>query len=481
MADESALGVDLGRDPWRAALADGDHVELLPTPADLSIAALVQTFVEQHGTRPSRVVVSVPQSVDAQLVRLDIARQLGIDPDRVTAIDDVAAAALGTEFLGIGGRDALGSQDDRQASVVAIGAALDGLASQRRWNATVLAAGTAAGVAGVAGAAGASAFAGAAAGAAPAVGPSGVPVSGGASMGPTGVAIDGSAAGPTGVPMGHAPPMGPSGAPMSGGGVGPAGVPMGGIPPSGPAGTPLARAGATVRRHPLAAIAGGVLLATVAVGTVVVASGGDDATGTTDVPVQSALVVEQDVVPSTATATTIQPAPDTTLAPAVTTIAPTTSALITELAGAACVVGSWAADDDALAAGFQHAFEGLGGGELHVIGGTVNVSIAADATFVTTYDNWTMEMVIPGAGTGTITVNGVDSSTVTFGDDGSYSVSNTQIGSTMRVAAGGIALLDGPSPDTMMQGANTYTCNGDRLEIDVTAQVGYLATFTRDG
>jgi hypothetical protein len=224
-----------------------------------------------------------------------------------------------------------------------------------------------------------------------------------------------------------------------------------------------------------------VLLATVAVGTVVVASGGDDAPSTTEPPAASEPVVEQAVVTSVAAATAAQPAPDTTVAPAETTIAPATSALITELAGAACVVGSWTADDAALAAGFQHAFEGLGGGEMHVTGGTVKVSISADSTFVTTYDNFTMEMVIPGGGSGTITVNGVDSSTVTFGDDGMYSVSNTQIGSTMRVAAGGIALLDGPAPDTLMQGTNTYKCTDDRLDIDVTAQVGYMATFTRDG
>ena len=112
----------------------------------------------------------------------------------------------------------------------------------------------------------------------------------------------------------------------------------------------------------------------------------------------------------------------------------------------------------------------------------MRVNIAADGTAVTTFDNWMMSASLPGgAGTVGISVVGIETSTVGFAEDGSFSVSAVQIDSRMKVGFGGGAVFDKPSPIAVFGVPGNYTCSGDRLDIVIPGVLLSTETFTRSG
>ncbi len=151
-----------------------------------------------------------------------------------------------------------------------------------------------------------------------------------------------------------------------------------------------------------------------------------------------------------------------------------------------CVVGSWLADNDAfLAAMGQSA--GSNQIALASVTGAVRLDIGSDGALVETYDNWLQTYTLPGgAGPAFIAVTGVDTNTVVFAEDGTYSVTATQIGSHTKVWAADFVLVDGVSVLTMFIDSSAYTCSGDRLEIVTAAGTDFVEhditmVFTRGG
>jgi hypothetical protein len=245
-----------------------------------------------------------------------------------------------------------------------------------------------------------------------------------------------------------------------------------------------------IRRFPrIPAIVGAAAVVIIAVGVAVVASGDDDGAIKTATPVTAAVTVATEVISSTdlsaAAVTSIAP---TTLAPAVVATteqsASTSAATPPPPSSSSCVVGSWLADNDAFLAAMTEAAAGLPI-KWDAVTGALRLDIGLDGSVVTTYDNWTQTSTLGGAGTALVSVIGVDTSTIAFADDGTYSVSATQIGSQTQLSASGVVLRAGPSQDALLGGAATYTCSGDRLDIVssvATDMMGELTlVFTRSG
>ena len=501
-----SLGIDLGQTPSPTAVARGDAVELMGPMVD--IAATIEQLIASDGIRPSAVVLAgqPDQRVGHEELGAEIANRLGLGTDRVWVIDHSEATALGMKHLlqVMSDGAATGPDDDRASSAAAIGAALSGVPSddERRKGVGLLAAGAGGAVAGALGAA---TLAGAASAPAVAGGPMGVPLAHagpqgvplGATAGPAGVPLPQGVVGPAGVPLPQGV-VGPAGVPLPHGVEGPVGVPIGGSATSGPTGVPLSSnvgagppgvpidAPVKVTRRGRTALIVGAAAAAIAVGVGVGASSGDDSTTAT--PTTTASVATA-VAPVISLADTTLPPADTTtsvvVAVTVSTAVPTSvpTTVLTELVGASCAVGSWVADNESFGSVFA-GFAAAGGGaiELGEIVGAIHVDVASDGTVVTTFDNWKMTATIPGQGTAEISETGVETNTVTFADDGSYTVTATEIGSAQRVSFDGVVFMDGPSPEAVFHGASTFSCAADRLDITIPGQLGdWVAIFTREG
>jgi hypothetical protein len=336
---------------------------------------------------------------------------------------------------------------------------------KRRRAAGIVGAGAAGAVAGGLGSAALTGDAIAAHGAA--VGPGGVPLNTGAATGSTGVQFGQGAAGSSGVPLGQ-------------GTAGPTGVPMAtpaGVGPSGATGATGAPRGLRdiVRAHMVPVAVGAAVVATLGVGAVVLAARNDDSPGGPAAVTPTVEVTAAETSPSAGVA------PSTTVAPAVVAVPATVietspssaPVLATEPGLASCVVGSWTPDNQV----FGYSFGGPDAS--NQITGAMRVDIAADGSVVTTYDNWVLTADVQGVSE-TVSLTGADTNTITFSDDGSYSVTATQIGSHMISTAGGITAIDGPSLQAEFQGSGTFTCTGDHLEM-VLSGTADAATFSRTG
>ncbi len=448
-----SIGVDLSQTPFRYATADADGVALLLAAgtggsltgdgvfSDLEIvdhvAGVFGQLAEQRGARPTTIALGFAAS----------------DQHRVSSVSEMLADRLGLEPSAVQSLDT----QSVQRPVAALAAVL----RETRTTPGVIAAGAA----GVALGGGAALLAGqsTSAAAAPAVvaGPAGVSLGSTAAAGPSGVPLGtGAATAHSGVSVGATTAAGPSGVSVGTGAVGPKGQPFIG---TGPAGKWLK----------LPVIIGAVVAVVVATVVVVVA--------TRDDPPSTAPRTSDASVVSVSGASPVTLADQTTVV--ATTEAPTTIAVAATPAG--CVVGSWLADNQAYLDAMTAAVIDINI-RWESITGALRLDIAADGSVVTTYEGWMMTSTLGGAGTALTSVEGVDTNVVEFGDDGTYTVSATEIGSHMVASSSGFVVVDGLSQDTLFRGTSTYSCDGDRLEVLYHAATDFGATdlllvFVRSG
>lgn len=338
---------------------------------------------------------------------------------------------------------------------------------------------TSASLAALAGGAGGSAVG--AAGAALLIGEGSTAAVAAGAVGPAGVPLAGSVAGPAGVPLAGGVGTGSTGVPFSPSAVGgPGGVAIGGSGASGATGVPMSTAGATgpvgvsittpikiARRGRLIGLvsAGAAAVAVVAVVVAVKAGDNDPIVSGTVVPAESGVVV-----------TTGATSTESTVGLVTTTSAPLVAALV----GPACTVGTWVADNDTFGSRFQE----VAGGPVSSVSvtGEVRVDIAADGAVLTTFTDFRLVAQMPGAGPAEMSESGSESSTITFAEDGSYTVTDIQIGSTQVLSSNGSVIMENASPQAAFEAASTYTCDGDELVMTIPGDPSdFIVIFHRSG
>ncbi len=445
-----SVGVDLSQIPWHIATVDASGVESVadgdahgPTSSERSsesgeiegIVAAVRQVAAERGAMPASIALYAAPGRDTDTLTGEVARRLGIE---ASAVQLLPAAHTGTM---------------QPTGVLATGALALGAARSAAAIGRVSTTGPAA-------------FAG----------PTGVSLSPGG-VGPAGVSLGSGAAGPAGVSL------------SAGGAVASAGVPLGAGLGVGPTGQPLIGTGAggsggggglagKLLRLPVVV---GAAVALIVVTAVVVVASRDDAPSVALVPTNGPLVTGPGVVGETVPGSV---AVSTTLG--ATTLTPTSLAAATAASSSAgCVVGSWVADNQAYLDAMTAASANIDI-RWETATGVLRLDIASNGAVVTTYEDWRLTSTLGGAGTGLTSVVGVDTNTVNFGDDGTYSVSATEIGSQMQVSSGGFVIRDGLSQDSLFRGASTYACTGDRLEILYHSASGFGETdlvlvFVRSG
>ena len=459
--EECSLGIDLGSSPWLVALAHDGAVEVLTPQPDI---ASIAEHLLARSVHVSAVVLASPQvqshgvqnhgeeGRDVQSHALELAQRLGIEVQRVSVVDRSGAATLGQDHSGA------------NEPAAAIGAALTGLnpaAAAARLNS--LAAGAAGGLIGGLGAAAFTGPAPTSAGAAATAGPAGVPLSATA-VGPAGVPLaPGVGAGSTGVPFSEGTAPGAGGVPTGGGtGTGASGVPFGPGPAAGPSGVPITGP-ARVARHGRTIVVVAAAVAVVAAAAVgVIATSGDDAASGIDT------LATADVTATSFTAVLPDTAPGPSSLPGSST----------ELTGAACTVGSWLADNDT----FGTVFIGLSGGSVAEVSvtGEVRVDVASDGAVLTTFTDFSVAGTMPSIGKVEVAEAGTETSVIVFADDGSYTVTSSQINSTQVVSSNGVVFQSGPSPVPVFNGGGTFTCAGDQLDVTIPGDLGdFVETFHR--
>ena len=281
--------------------------------------------------------------------------------------------------------------------------------------------------------------------------------------------------------MGPGAVVGPSGVPVAvGAPVGPSGVPMAAAP-VGPPGVPVKRARRGVAWHRAVLIGGAVaVVAIVAVVAVVAASPGDSpASVATPAPTEASAVVA--VAPTTDAVATVATVTTEVAATTTVTIAATT---VPQSGAPTCVVGSWLADNHSVAKAVIGSAETLGGLPIEDgdVTGEARLVIAADGTIVTTFDNWLLTSPLPeGIGSATIAETGTETHTLSFADDGSYSITASSSQTRMTLSLAGSVLFDNLVPSGVLASAGTYTCAGDQLIIVEPSNVLITETFTRNG
>lgn len=505
-ATEYSLGVDLGRTPSQTAIVhDGDvgtFAALANVPVGVldaqshivhRIAATVAQLVEREGRAPSTIGISVTDdqlAANGDLPGL-VANHLGLGTDRVCLVGATEAARIGMAHQHR--HDQAGSATDAGESMTvaaALGAALSGVPSS---SAGPLFAGLGGALAGGLGAAALVEGATAAPGAA-SIGPAGVPIGPSSLAGPTGVPMGPSSltgpagvpmgpsslAGPTGVPIGPSTLAGPTGTPLgSTAGVGPAGTPLGPPPVAASTDVPVPSTASVARRSRIPVIAGAVAVVVVAAGAIAVAAGGGDSPTAAPTVAETVAPTPTDAAAAVTVAPSSTAAPDSTLA--ATTI-PVGAAPATKFV-AACVVGSWLADNSTIDSGIFSVLPAEVAGLIEVGGstGTVTLDIAADGTLSSTLDNFTVSAnLTDGSASVTSKASGKESGTATFADDGSFSGDITQSDTQLQVTFNGAVMFDGVAPVPLVHGSGTYTCSQDQLQI-TTPGDPLVATYTRNG
>ena len=505
-ATEYSLGIDLGHEPSQTATVRVGEAGIVAALAEALVAGLddrasivhrvaatVAELVEREGRAPSTIGLCVTD--DELVAKSDlpgvIANHLGLEPGRVRLIGATDAARIGLVYQRRHDQAASSTGAGESASATAaLGAALSEVPSS---NAGPLAAGLGGALAGGLGAAVLAGGATAAPGAA-SIGPVGVPLGPSSLAGPTGVPLGPSSpAGPTGVPLGPSTLAGPTGSPLgSTTGVGPTGVPLGSTPGVGPTGSSLGPppvatstdgsvppvAGVT-RRSRIPVIAGAVAVVVVAAGAIAVAAGGGDSPAATPTMAETLAPAPTDAAADVTVARSSTAAPDTTVV--VTTI-PGGSAPASQVV-AACVVGSWLADNSTIDSGIFSVLPAEISGliETGVSSGTVTLDISADGTLTSTFDNFAVSAnLTDGSASVASTVSGNESGTATFAADGSFTGDITNSDTTMQVTFNGAVMFDGASPVPIVHGSGTYTCSQDQLQI-TTPGDPLVATYTRHG
>ena len=304
------------------------------------------------------------------------------------------------------------------------------------------------------------------------VGPAGAPLT----AGPAGTPL---AAGPTGTPLG----AGPVGTPHGGVPAGPTGAPLSPTTPlsAGPVGTPLAAGpvgtalvgGVKTARRTWPFIAGATAVVIIGgVGVMFALGGGDtpaSSSSVTDETRPGQASADTAAAPTPSPATTTEAGTGSTGAPGAGSAASTTPAMTPTGAGAGapggpeCVIGSWSITEESATTFFQTiaGAEGLAGISITVTGGFEAI-FGADGAWSTTFDAWTMTYTEEEEQF-TIVFDGTDTSTGTFLDDGTYTFSDTAMGSTATMNAPGMSMTL-PIPPTF-DGSGTYRCDGDTMSM----------------
>ena len=302
----------------------------------------------------------------------------------------------------------------------------------------------------------------------PLSGPAGSPLSAPAApAGPAGSPLSAPAApaGPTGTPL--SAPAGPTGMPLSAP-AGPTGTPL--SAPAGPTGTPLGTAAkktaveATKRSYRIPIIAGSIVAVGLVAGVGVLAARDDtpEAASPTTVVVENTAAVTDSTETPTATE------------PAVVVTTSSASAAPALAAAVACTLGSWTMDNDSFAAMWL-AVAGGDGIALTSVDGVVAVDVNVDGAWTSTYIDWGFTASAEDI-TMTMTITGSDTSSGTFGDDGSFTFVDTDVNTvvTMTASAGGVNVPIPPQSDTRsaFSGAGSYVCNGDTMTVNVDGNPG---------
>jgi len=156
--------------------------------------------------------------------------------------------------------------------------------------------------------------------------------------------------------------------------------------------------------------------------------------------------------------TTTDGATPSTVAPSTTAVSPTTVP-----AGAgACPVGVWRLDDQSAMLLIQDAFDAEGEpGSVSFVGGSMDISIGADGSWSTTWNDWTWQVQDPDLGTVTIGWDGASAGSVAVQ---STTLDITETSGAITTTIGGPFPMSVPS-DGMFTGSATYACTGDTLSV----------------
>ncbi|MBI4936430.1 MAG: hypothetical protein HY828_21335 [Actinobacteria bacterium] len=436
------------------------------------ISSVIRTATDRLGAAPGAVVIVHDDSLDEFRVGLltEAARVAGVSMADVVMVSRSEARAAapspasptgletvtGASMLGWVRRPApLAASGTVGIGATEVGIAATGAAAGAAGTAAVAATGLGDGVAT------------ANAAMAPPAGPAGTPLGAPTGAGPAGSPLT-PPAGPAGTPL--TPPAGPAGTPLTPT-AGPTGTALPG-PAAGPGGTPLAPTssgssvvGRALRPRRLPIIIGASVAAVAVVAVVVVAVNDDDPPSTAPAP----------TVVTDSSATSDSSAVDTTAAADTVPVVEEASR---------CVQGQWTMRNESFAAFFSGMMAGAGGGEIVATGvsGSVSIDVAEDGTWTLTYETWTLTASLPSVGGEmSVTIDGVDVSTGTFQDDGTYSFSGVSMGTTITSSA----VIDGvavPIPpidrsSQVVDGSGSFTCAGDELTLTVPESGG---SFTMD-
>lgn len=143
--------------------------------------------------------------------------------------------------------------------------------------------------------------------------------------------------------------------------------------------------------------------------------------------------------------------------------------------GAACFPGNWIVNIQDI----QNYMESVAGPVTIKSSGNILLTYNEDGTAQTNYDHWNNEVTVDGS-TSTVERHGIDQGTYTASEDGTFTASDTSIGSvtTMTLRSGGQVITSmaiDPEPSVFETGK--YTCSGDVLTMIVD---GYNLTSYRE-
>ncbi len=135
-----------------------------------------------------------------------------------------------------------------------------------------------------------------------------------------------------------------------------------------------------------------------------------------------------------------------------------------KLTGKDCLPGDWDLDNEKTAALFQQ----MAGGLVDNVRGAVTLTLRADGTATTNYQNWTHTVTIEG-GRSEVERHGIDHGAWSAASDGHMAMEDTEVGSitTVTVTAGGRNIRTAITPEASIFAQGNFTCSGNDLTIAV--------------
>lgn len=132
------------------------------------------------------------------------------------------------------------------------------------------------------------------------------------------------------------------------------------------------------------------------------------------------------------------------------------------LAGAACLTGSWVVDNEH----FGELMSSVSGSAVDDIEGVTTVTFRDDGTTTTHYDEWQHTITMDSA-TVTIVKDGEDSGVYEVAEDGSMTLTDTDLGATTtsQMTMGGQTVAHQAPPQPSVFSRATFRCEGDALTV----------------